>query len=505
MENQDLIKISGALLNRSIKYQKREILDKPNIVLEEIIKGHDDPYTFGDITENASNAKKSIELFYGSYKALKETLDQTKIFKGQFCIVNSFLDIYSIFISAKLSLEYLVNTPGEESSTFNGQKLDFRTGSFNTSINLIKAYKESINSLNGSSEALLGATKNYFRWIIDQTNTELKNNEYQELLKKTEKLNIEINGLILDRALAGDQRINKDLIGKITYEDIIGNEYAISICREIISNIGCYSNKTRSNYATKHMDRPYVILFYGRPGTGKGMLMNAIEADLSYSASLKGIEYQRIKIDNALIKRKYHGDGPRAFKEAFAKAKDSNNISLLIIDDVEGVLQDRDAPDSLHLENELLNVALDQIDGFEKDYIGNFAVVMATNQMRKIDNALLSRSTDILEVKGLERLDHYQKFMGKYLLTDFRRYIIGGDDTVNKIANVCYRLNLAGRDVKTYLSNISRFIKGGIVPYEIRSMEGHEQETALKAMYQRVDLNIMRNYLKGVSNGRKPV
>jgi len=501
MENADLIRVDYDRIRKSAIHFKREYLDRPNYNLEGMLKIHDDGSGMKPISKNAEDVKASIESFFGSCKAIKETISEKKVIFGNGNL-SRYLDIYSVHMAAKAGLENLSSMPGEEGSISSQERIDFRSGTYNTTMALAKAYKGVLAPLNGSSTVLLGATKTFYKWIADQTQQELEADEFKDYTQKMKKVELEINGRVIATKIENN-KISSNASSTTNYGDIIGNDIAKKKCEEIASVIGCYDTSIRKNPETEDMGSPYVVLLFGPPGNGKSTILSAIENDLAKSASDKGIEYQRINIDNSLIKDKYHGEGPKRFKEAFERAKDPNKMTLVMLDDVDGILQNRDAHDASHAENEVLNVALNQIDGVDKDYRGNYLVVMTTNKTDKIDDALKSRTMISLEVKGPESIEDYVKFIDKQLIPKHKENVQIDRAGIKKIAEKCHEHGFSGRNMKKYLENITSEIRGGVIPREIRNMQGAELRNALKTRRKNVDLETMLKVLEVYSNGKR--
>lgn len=124
---------------------------------------------------------------------------------------------------------------------------------------------------------------------------------------------------------------------------------------------------------------PKGVILYGVPGTGKTLLAKAV-------ANQTSATFLRI-VGSELI-QKYLGDGPKLVREIF-RAADENAPSIVFIDEIDAVGTKRYNSNSggeREIQRTMLEL-LNQLDGFDER--GDVKVIMATNQIEKLDPALL--------------------------------------------------------------------------------------------------------------------
>lgn len=178
---------------------------------------------------------------------------------------------------------------------------------------------------------------------------------------------------------------------------------------------------------------PKGVILYGVPGTGKTLLAKAV-------ANQTSATFLRI-VGSELI-QKYLGDGPKLVREIF-RAAEENAPSIVFIDEIDAVGTKRYNSNSggeREIQRTMLEL-LNQLDGFDER--GDVKVIMATNQIDKLDPALLRPG----------RIDRKIEFPLPDLKTKHRIFRIHTkkmnlDSTVNFADIVTAKDELSGADVK---------------------------------------------------------
>lgn len=122
------------------------------------------------------------------------------------------------------------------------------------------------------------------------------------------------------------------------------------------------------------------ILLYGGPGTGKSMLLEAIQNEYFDKVHM-------IKVDASRIISKYMGDAELSLEEIFKEAK-RYQPSIVFFDEIDSLLPSRSelTEDSDLSSNRLVTTLMVQMDGLE---IGSrILVVGATNRPNRVDRSL---------------------------------------------------------------------------------------------------------------------
>lgn len=160
-----------------------------------------------------------------------------------------------------------------------------------------------------------------------------------------------------------------------TYADIGGLESQIQEIKEAVELPMTHPEM----YEDIGIKPPKGVILYGVPGTGKTLLAKAV-------ANQTSATFLRI-VGSELI-QKYLGDGPKLVREIF-RAADENAPSIIFIDEIDAVGTRRTgsgSSGSKEIQRTMLEL-LTQLDGF--DDRGDVKVIMATNQIDKLDPALL--------------------------------------------------------------------------------------------------------------------
>merc|ERR1712187_767311 len=124
---------------------------------------------------------------------------------------------------------------------------------------------------------------------------------------------------------------------------------------------------------------PKGVVLYGEPGTGKTLLAKAV-------ANHTSATFLRV-VGSELI-QKYLGDGPKLVRELFRVADDLSP-TIVFIDEIDAVgskRYDSSSGGTREIQRTMLEL-LNQLDGFDER--GDVKVIMATNQIDKLDPALL--------------------------------------------------------------------------------------------------------------------
>merc|ERR1711959_67638 len=124
---------------------------------------------------------------------------------------------------------------------------------------------------------------------------------------------------------------------------------------------------------------PQGVILYGEPGTGKTLLAKAV-------ANSTAATFLRV-VGSELI-QKYLGDGPKLVRELFRVAEE-NAPSIVFIDEIDAVgtkRYDSQSGGEKEIQRTMLEL-LNQLDGF--DDRGDVKVIMATNRIESLDQALL--------------------------------------------------------------------------------------------------------------------
>lgn len=208
--------------------------------------------------------------------------------------------------------------------------------------------------------------------------------------------------------------------GNRDFSHSIGNEEPSEILKRVLKVAGCYDMKSQTNALL--MDdpkaKPVVILFRGRPGTGKSDLCNITAANMQDIAERKGMRFQLIALNNQQ-KSKWYADTGVQTRTALNKALNPRFLTLIYADDFDMVAGGREHTTS-GADNEYSYELMNWLDGVgTQQYRGNFIMIINTNKPERLDSAIKNRCTYNVEVKGPTVSTHYVSQMklefGQYL------------------------------------------------------------------------------------------
>ncbi len=122
----------------------------------------------------------------------------------------------------------------------------------------------------------------------------------------------------------------------------------------------------------------------GPSGTGKSMLGDALANELS---KILGTKVSVHKISGVALQDSPVGGSEKNWRELFEKAKE-NQPSLIIIDEIEGCIPQRDGSSNARYDNAIVNQILSLTSNLEKSD-DNIHIIGMTNNLKLIDEAML--------------------------------------------------------------------------------------------------------------------
>ena len=163
----------------------------------------------------------------------------------------------------------------------------------------------------------------------------------------------------------------------VTLDDIVGQENA----------------KSKVKVITRYLDNPESfgpwapknILFYGLPGTGKTMLVNALANELDVPLYL-------VKATSLI--GEHVGDASSKIHDLFKKASE-NAPSIIFIDEIDAIALHRSFQSLRGDVSEIVNSLLTEMDGIEENK--SVITIGATNNQTSLDIAVRSRFEEEIE------------------------------------------------------------------------------------------------------------
>lgn len=247
----------------------------------------------------------------------------------------------------------------------------------------------------------------------------------QETILKISKNDKEIDTLEVHQELI--QKENKEvklfsLPGRPELEKFF-NEHIIDII----------NNKER--YKALGIGFPSAIILYGPPGSGKTYAVEQL---------INLLDWPSFRIEASSVASPYIHETSKKVAEVFQKAME-NSPSVLVIDEMEAFLSDRDNAQSHHNVEEMAEF----LRRIPEATVNNVLIIAMTNKLDMIDPAILRRG----------RFDHiiYVDYASKeeiesMLMNSFAKIATGDDLDVKSFAE-----ELSGRP----LSDVAFFVKEG--------------------------------------------
>lgn len=160
-----------------------------------------------------------------------------------------------------------------------------------------------------------------------------------------------------------------------TYDEIGGLSRQVKEIKEVIE----LPVKHPELFEALGIAQPKGVLLFGPPGTGKTLLARAVahHTDCTF-----------IRVSGAELVQKYIGEGARMVRELFVMARE-HSPSIIFMDEIDSIGSSR-LESGEHGDSEVQRTMLEllnQLDGFEATQ--NIKVIMATNRMDILDEALL--------------------------------------------------------------------------------------------------------------------
>ncbi len=239
------------------------------------------------------------------------------------------------------------------------------------------------------------------------------------------------------------------------WDEIIGNNEAKEGLKRIAKMLFCYDLQKKSNPWLKFYALPKSILLEGPPGTGKTSLINAMISEMYHLSLKSGKPFQFFKIDNT-FKSKYYGESVKKLSEILKQANSSTQISLVIMEDIDTIFSSRNDNNLFYEEAHLLNYLMNFIEGIGISYRGNVLYLSTTNNVKRIDQALLSRLIQKrYKVLGPTTIEEYVKLMKTKLKPLIELNLINVNDLeYRELAKYFLTERISAREVTNYLISI---------------------------------------------------
>ena len=169
---------------------------------------------------------------------------------------------------------------------------------------------------------------------------------------------------------SGDEEVESEGPGSVTYEDIGGLDEELEQVREMIE----VPLNEPEVFREIGIEPPKGVLLYGPPGTGKTLIAKAVANE---------VDAEFLSVPGPEIMSKYKGQSEKRIREKFEQAQE-NSPAIIFFDEIDAIAGKRDQESDV--ENRVVAQLLSLMDGL--DPRGEVIVIGATNRVDTLDPAL---------------------------------------------------------------------------------------------------------------------
>ena len=271
--------------------------------------------------------------------------------------------------------------------------------------------------------------------------------------------------------------------------ELVGNENVFEALKRGIECILLYDTKARTNVMNDYgFSKTFLIT--GEPGCGK---TTAIRAAVKYGMELSAKISKMLFVTNIgnKFKNEYYSRSAQELRKIFNVFFSGSQINIGIIEDIDTVFFRRNqlinAEDSANL-GELLNL----LEGVETVNLGNYIILATAN--KRFEPALEQRFECVLEAKGPETAEHYEKLL-RINIKNLEQFI---DYDLKNAAEILSGKKFSGRDVRNICRKIASEINSFEASAEFYSLEPAKQKKFIEGNFCTVSeeqvMEIIREY-----------
>jgi len=206
---------------------------------------------------------------------------------------------------------------------------------------------------------------------------------------------------------AADRPAARVAFRPVTPQEVVGNEEAKKRLLRYADRLALYDPTVGRNPLLELGGLPWSVFLDGPPGTGKTSLFRLYLTRLSERTEAIGLPLQYEFIDPG-VKDEYYGRTARLLTEKLGVAHRRDGVFPLFFDDLDLLLLgDRNSPNVVGADKDILNLTMQHLDGIHTVPVGNSQTLAATNQPLGTDDALRQRFQDRLPVDGPVTAEHF--------------------------------------------------------------------------------------------------
>ncbi len=194
---------------------------------------------------------------------------------------------------------------------------------------------------------------------------------------------------------------------KVEFSEIVGNRRAKHLALRMAMMLCCYDLKRKRNpFLDVIKTWLNVRMGYGKPGTGKSLLIAAVATKMKELADKLGIPFLFHPMPAAIVST-FQGGSAERMEEWMRRLRDDDKIVYGPIDDAENNFMNRSREGVSAGVREVISVFLRNTEGASAIIRGNAVIDLMTNLPELIDPAVLSRIQARFPIDGARTFEDY--------------------------------------------------------------------------------------------------
>lgn len=193
---------------------------------------------------------------------------------------------------------------------------------------------------------------------------------------------------------------------RVNMEEIVGNADAKHFARRLVMRMLCYNINAQRNVFTELGGLAPVWMGYGKPGTGKSMLIAAVATLFKEYCDRLGIPFLFHPLPDNIIDS-YQGNSAKNMVAWMKAAHDPSRIVFMPVDDAEDILEERTRQGVSEGVRAAIGVFLRYTEGAYAINRGNATIGVFTNLPEQIDAAVRSRIQGRMVIDGADSREDF--------------------------------------------------------------------------------------------------
>jgi hypothetical protein len=260
--------------------------------------------------------------------------------------------------------------------------------------------------VNGSDDRLVAAVIGFAQaaeQAILNRQTGLKHTDaFTSVSYTLEETDFSISGFeLIDFMGASSMEFNR-----VEMADIVGNADAKHFAKRLVMRILCYNVLAQKNVFSELGGLVPVWMGYGKPGTGKSMLIAAVATMLQDYCDRLGIPFLFNPLPDNIVDS-YQGNSAKNMVAWMKASQDPTRIVFMPVDDAENILEERTRKGVSEGVRAAIGVFLRYTEGAYAVNRGNATIGVFTNLPEQIDAAVRSRIQGRMVIDGADTVEDF--------------------------------------------------------------------------------------------------